>query len=211
MTATAMDPVRLIHRLMASDSLRSVPVVQDDRYVGVIDWQTIRHLSGRDLDLPVARYANQDVPTLTEHTTIAEAMEAFRTLDVVAHGLLPVLDARGQLKGQIEREEFQGLMEDGSGGITVRKNPTAHLLTGANAPRIGAKVISSDGKKLGTFQGHAEDRGRPRWIVVRHGLLWNKRKRHVPLVAIDHQTPDEIRLNIERAIWATFTDRPRFE
>lgn len=211
MTVGALDPVRLARRRMESDSLRSLPVVQGERYVGVIDWQTVRHLSGQELDLPVARYAREDIPTLTDNTTIAEAMSAFRTVNVVSHGLLPVLDRGRRLKGQLEREEFQGLMEDSSGNITVRKDPTAHLVTGPNVPRVGAKVISSNGKKLGTFQRHVEDRGRPRWIEVRHGILWKKRNRYVPLVAIDHQSPSEIVLTIESAIWATFKDRPRRE
>ncbi len=209
LTVGALDPVRVARRRMESDSLRSLPVVQGERYVGVIDWQTVRYLSGQELSLPVARYARDDIPTLSDNTTIAEAMSAFRTVDVVTHGLLPVLDSERRLKGQIEREEFQGLMMDGSGGITVRKDPTAHLLTGPNVPRVGAKVVSSNGKKLGTFQRHVEDRGRPRWIEVRHGILWKKRNRYVPLVAIDHQSPKKIVLNIEAAIWSTFKDRPR--
>jgi hypothetical protein len=115
------------------------------------------------------------------------------------------------LSGIIERDEFQGLMEDSSGGITVREDPTAHLMSGPNLPRPGAKVFSSDGRKLGTFVQHVEDRGRTRWILVQHGHFRRKETRLVPLQAIDRQSPDEIVLNINESMWRTFKDRPREE
>jgi hypothetical protein len=113
------------------------------------------------------------------------------------------------LEGLIERDEFQGLMEDSAGTITVREDPVAHLLRGADVPRAGAKVVSAEGRKLGSFQRHVEDRGRPRWIEVQHGFLWRTRIRRVPLVAIERQTPREIVLSIGIATWRTFRDQPR--
>ena len=206
LTVDALDPVRVARRRMEAGNLRTLPVVRDERYVGVIDWQTVRRLSGRELDEMVARHAQTDVPKLSESTTIANAMAAFREVDVTTHGLLPVVDKEGNLTGQIEREEFQGLMEDSSGAITVPDDPIAHLLTGPDMPNVGAKVVGSRGEKLGKFVGYIEDRGRPRWIEVQHGPFWKRRLRKAPLVAIDRQSPREIVLHIDRATWATFQD-----
>ena len=133
-------------------------------------------------------------------------MEAFRGTAVTTHGLLPVVDISGRLTGQIEREEFQGLMEDSSGTITVPQDPIAHLLTGPDMPLVGAKVVGAKGEKLGKFMGYIEDRGRPRWIEVQHGPIWKRRLRKAPLVAVARQSPKEIVLHIDRATWATFQD-----
>jgi len=194
---------------MEAANVRTLPVVQGERYVGMIDWQTIRRLAGRELDEAAVRHARTDIPRLFESTTIADAMEAFRETGVTTHGLLPVIDFSGRLTGQVEREEFQALMEDSSGTITVPEDPAAHLLTGPDMPKIGAKVVGSKGEKLGTFQGYIEDRGRPRWIEVKHGPFWKKRLRKAPLVAIERQSPNKIVLYIDRATWATFQDHPR--
>lgn len=209
LTLDARDAVRVARRRMEGDNVRSLPVLKNERYVGVIDWHTVRRLSSDALDEPIEMHARRDIPTLRPHTTIADAMSAFRTLDVAAHGLLPVVDAMGRLEGLLEREEFQGLMEGSSGTITVREDPVAHLMRGSHVPQPGAKVVSADGRKLGSFQGHVEDRGRPRWINVQHGYLWRRRIRRVPMVAIERQSPDEIVLHIDIATWHTFRDQPR--
>ncbi|CAN5755296.1 hypothetical protein BH23CHL2_BH23CHL2_34530 [soil metagenome] len=189
--------------------MRTLVVVRDGRYLGVLDWLTVRRLTRDDLTSPVARFARTDVPILRPETTIADAMAAFESTDVRALGLLPVVDATGKFKGQIEREEFQGLMTDSLGRITVPEDPIARLVSGPDVPEPGARVVSSDGRKLGTFKRHVEDRGRPRWIEVQHGPFWRRRRRRVLLVAIDRQSSNEIVLSIDRATWHTFSDRPR--
>jgi CBS domain-containing protein len=209
LTLDATDAVRIARRRMEGDNVRSLVVLKNDRYFGVIDWHSVRRLSGAALSEPIEKHARRDIPTLTPYTTIAAAMSAFHKIDVAAHGLLPVINAAGRLEGLIERDEFQGLMEDSAGTITVREDPVAHLLRGADVPRAGAKVVSAEGRKLGSFQRHVEDRGRPRWIEVQHGFLWRKRIRRVPLVAIERQTPREIVLSIGIATWRTFRDQPR--
>ena len=209
LTLNASDAVRIARRRMEGDNVRSLPVLKNGRYFGVIDWQSVRHLSGDALAEPIEKHTRRDIPTLTPYTTIADAMSAFHRTEVAAHGLLPVIDTTGRLAGLIERDEFQGLMEDSSGTITVREDPVAHLVRGPNVPRPGAKVVSAEGRKLGTFQRHVEDRGRPRWIEVQHGYLWRKRIRRVPLVAIERQLPDKIVLSIGIGTWHTFRDQPR--
>jgi len=210
LTMEADHAARLAHRRMEGDNVRSLVVVRDKTYVGIVEWQTIRHLSGDELAEPVEKYVIQGLPTLTADTTIADAMTAFEGTSVAALGLLPVLNADGQLEGLIEREEFQGLMEGASGDITVREDPTEHLVTGPNVPQPGAKVVSSDGRHLGTFLRHVDDRGRPRWMEVQYGHF-RKHTRYVPLVAVDHQSPKEVVLNIDERMWETFTDRPEEE
>lgn len=207
LTLGAEQSARIAHRRMEGDNVRSLVVVRDKAYVGIVEWLTIRHLSSAELAEPVEKFVRQDIPTLTADTTIAEAMAAFDSTGVAALGLLPVLNADGQLEGLIERDEFQGLMQDVSGEITVREDPTAHLVTGPNVPQPGAKVVSSDGRRLGSFQRHVDDRGRPRWIEVQYGHI-RKHSRYVPLVAVDHQSPKEIVLNIDERTWETFRDRP---
>ena len=210
LTMEADHPTRLAHRRMEGDNVRSLVIVRDKTYVGIVEWLTIRHLSGDELAEPVEKYVIQDLPTLTADTTIADAMAAFETTSVAALGLLPVLNADGQLEGLIEREEFQGLMEGTAGDITMREDPTAHLVTGPNVPQPGAKVVSADGRHLGSFQRHVDDRGRPRWMEVQYGHI-RKHTRYVPLIAVDHQSPKEVVLNIDERMWETFTDRPEEE
>ncbi len=207
-TVEAGDATRIAYRRMEGDNMRSLVVVKDKQYVGIVDWQSIHHLSSDELSEPVEKYARQDVPTLTAETTISDAMEAFHATDVVAVGLLPVLNADGVLEGMIDRDEFQGLMEDASGKITVPEDSMAHLLSGPDSPKTGAKVVTSDGHKIGEFQRFVEDRGRARWIAVQHGHAWRKRDRYVPLVAVDHHSRDEITLNVDEATWETFSDEP---
>jgi CBS domain-containing protein len=208
-TLEAHDPVRVAYRRMEADHVRTLVVVRNETYVGVVDWQTIRRLPSDQMSASVGRFVRTDVPVLRAGTTIADAMGAFESTDVTVLGLLPVVAPGGKLAGQLEREEFQALMTDASGNITVPRDPVEHLLSGPNMPEPGAKVVSSDGRKLGTFQRHLEDRGRARWIEVRHGLLWKRKLRRVPLVAIERQSTDEIVLNIDVAIWRTFTDTPK--
>lgn len=205
-TVDADDAARIAYRRMEGDNVRSLMVVNGDQYVGIVEWQTIRRLSSEQMGEPVENFVERDVPKLTAEMTVAEAMAVFDATDVAALGLLPVVDADGKLEGLIEREEFQGLMEDSSGGITVPEDPTAHLATGPNLPQAGAQVVSSSGEKLGTFVRRVDDRGRPRWIEVEHGHWWHKRMRLVPLLAIDRQSPDEIVLNIDEQTWNTFPD-----
>ena len=210
LTLDADDAARIAYRRMEGDNVRSLVVVtKDQKYVGIVEWRSIRHLTSVELTEPAAKFANQTIPTLSADMSIAEAMAAFQETDVAALGLLPVLEANGRLEGVVEREEFQGLMQSESGEITVREDPVAHLLTGPNVPQHGAKVVSSDGRKLGTFLQQVEDRGRARWIEVEHGHLWRKRTRYVPLVAIDRQSPTNIVLNIDGRTWSTFEDRPK--
>jgi CBS domain-containing protein len=209
LTLDVLDTMRIARRRMEADSLRSLAVTHGERFVGVLNWQAIRGLSGRDLEATVARYVETDVPKLTRNTTIAEAVEAFRRSRVTTLGLLPVLDSAGQLEGTLERERFLGNVVDSSGRIFVPEDPIADLLAGPELPKVGAKVVSSNGRKLGTFQGYIDDRGQPRWIDVRHGPFWKRRNRRVTLAAIDRQSADEIVLHIDVATWATFRDSPK--
>jgi CBS domain-containing protein len=207
LSVEAGDPARMAYRRMESESLRSLVVVRGDQYVGIVEWQTIRHLSRDEMAEPVARFVQSDIPTLTPGMTISRAMEAFNMTSVTSVGLLPVVSTGGRLEGVIERDEFKGRMQGASGKVTVYVDPVAHLVSGPDVPRPGAKVISSDGKKLGTFQRHVDDRGRPRWMEVQRGII-TKKNRYVPLVAVEHQSRDEVVLNIDRATWWTFSDRP---
>lgn len=209
-TLEADHAARLAYRRMEGDNVRSLVVVRDKTYIGIVEWQTIRRLSSDELAEPVEKFALQDIPTLSPDATIAAAMTAFEGTSVAALGLLPVVNADGQLEGLIEREEFQGLMEGKSGEITVQEDPTAHLVTDANAAQHGAKVVSSDGKHLGTFQRFVDDRGRPRWLEVQYGHF-RKHNRYVPLVAVAHQSPKEVVLNIDEGTWETFMDQPEEE
>jgi hypothetical protein len=202
------DAARIAYRRMQSDSVRSLVVVKGEQYVGIVEWRTIRNLESAELAQPVENFIDPTVPTLDASMSVADAMAVFDATEVATLGLLPVVDANGRLVGQIEREEFQGRMEDVSGGITVQEDPLAHLLTGPDVPRTGAHVISSDGEKLGTFVRHVEDRGKPRWIEVEHGHWRRKHTRYVPLLSIARQSPNEIVLNIDAATWSTFRDRP---
>lgn len=203
------DLTRVAVRRMEADHVRTLLVVRDRRYLGVVNWQSIRRLSSDELSLPIVRFATTDVPTIPPGTSVANAMTAFESTDVTVLGLLPVVDATGELKGHLEREEFQGLMTTASGQINIPRDPVAHLVSGPDMPEPGAKVVGSDGRKLGTFQRHIEDRGRPRWILVQHGPFWRRRLRKVPLVAIDRQSNSEIVLHIDIRTWHTFSDEPR--
>lgn len=206
LTVDAGDPARTAYRRMQGDGVRSLVVVRDGRYMGIVEWQTIRDLSAIELAEPVVRHARQDLPLLATNTSIAEAMAAFDATDVAGLGLLPVVDAAGRLEGLIERDEFQGLMQDAPGEITVRVDPVRRLVSGPDVPQPGAAVRSSDGRKLGKFERYIEDRGRPRWMLVSHGIIRKKRRR-VPLVAVERQSPDEVLLKIDRKTWLTFRDR----
>jgi CBS domain-containing protein len=210
LTMEADHLARLAYRRMEGDNVRSLVVVRDKAYVGIVEWLTIRRLSSAELGEPVEKFVIKDLPTLTSDMSIADAMAAFEGTSVAALGLLPVLNADGQLEGLIEREEFQGLMEGAAGEITVEEDPTAHLVTDPNAAQHGAKVMSADGHHLGDFQRFVDDRGRPRWIEVQYGHF-RKHSRYVPLVAIDHQSPKEVVLNIDGVMWDTFTDQPEEE
>ncbi len=194
---------------MEANHVRSLVVVRDRRYLGVVNWQAIRNLTPAELSQPVVRYAETDVPTVLPGVSVSEALAEFGATSVTTLGLLPVVSADGELEGHLEREEFKALMTTSSGEIEIPRDPVAHLLTGPDLPEIGAKVVGSGGRKLGTFQGHIDDRGRPRWINVQHGPFWRRRHRKVPLVAIDHQTTDRIVLHIDIATWHTFADEPR--
>jgi len=207
LSVEAGDPARMAYRRMESDSLRSLVVVRGEQYVGTVEWQTIRRLSRSEMAEPIGTFVQPGIPTLTPGMTISRAMEAFDATSVTAVGLLPVVSTGGRLEGVVERDEFQGRMQDASGKVTVYVDPVAHLVTGPDVPRPGARVISSDGKKLGTFLRHVEDRGRPRWMEVQRGII-NKKNRYVPLVAVEQQSRDEVVLSIDRGTWMTFPDRP---
>src|SRR5262245_10897895 len=92
-TMEADHPTRLAYRRMEGDNVRSLVIVRDKTYVGIVEWQTIRHLAGDDLAEPVEKFVLTDLPTLTADMSIADAMAAFEGTSVAALGLLPVLNA----------------------------------------------------------------------------------------------------------------------
>jgi CBS domain-containing protein/anti-sigma regulatory factor (Ser/Thr protein kinase) len=128
-TATPEMPLSKILDLLRTNRISGLPVVENDRLVGVLSLEdVVRALQKNDLSAATSQYMTRDVVTVTSFDSIVKAIRTFTEKQL---GRLPVLDENNRLvgmitKGDITRGILVALQKDYK-AEEVRRYRASHL------------------------------------------------------------------------------------
>jgi len=183
------ESVRVVHRRMEGEALRSLIVVDEGRPVGVIQWRDIMRPNDGEPEQVVSDLMHQAFPVCTENMTLDEARTRFGAVDF---DRIPVVDAAGLLVGEVKRTAVVPPSQPEQPGVAIAD---------------GMSVVGSAGTKLGTVSevilGPA---GQLQAFAVEHGFLGRKHKQLPPSV-IAHTEGEALVLNIDESEFKLLADR----
>jgi len=128
-TATPEMPLSRVLDILRTNRISGLPVVQDDRLVGVLSLEdVVRALQNNDLSASTSQYMTRDVVTVASYDSIVNAIRTFTEKQL---GRLPVLDEKDRLvgmitKGDITRGILVALQKDYK-AEEVRRYRASHL------------------------------------------------------------------------------------
>jgi CBS domain-containing protein/anti-sigma regulatory factor (Ser/Thr protein kinase) len=98
-TVAAEDSLRDVQHLMRDRKISGVPVVENDRLVGIVSLDDIiRALDNGEIEKPVGEKMTRSVRTVQDHVS---AVKAIDEMEKTGFGRLPVLDRDGRVVGII--------------------------------------------------------------------------------------------------------------
>ncbi|HHV32208.1 IMP dehydrogenase [Caproiciproducens sp. LBM24188] len=97
--------VRDADEIMARYRISGVPICENGKLVGIITNRDLRFMSGSDYDLPISQVmTKENLVTAPVGTTLKEAQEILRRHRIEK---LPIVDAKGNLKGLITIKDIE--------------------------------------------------------------------------------------------------------
>ena len=103
-TATPDMPLSQVLEILRVNRISGLPVVEDDRLVGVVSLEDIvRALQKNDLDARTRQYMTREVITVASYESIVKAIRTFTEIKL---GRLPVLDENDKLVGMITKGDI---------------------------------------------------------------------------------------------------------
>jgi len=103
-TATPDMPLSQVLEILRVNRISGLPVVEDDRLVGVVSLEDIvRALQKNDLDAKTRQYMTREVITVASYESIVKAIRTFTEIKL---GRLPVLDENDKLVGMITKGDI---------------------------------------------------------------------------------------------------------
>jgi anti-sigma regulatory factor (Ser/Thr protein kinase)/predicted transcriptional regulator len=136
-TASPEMPLSNVLEILRANRISGLPVVQDDRLVGVVSLEDIvRALQSNDLSAITSQYMTRDVVTVASYDSIVKAIRTFTERKL---GRLPVIDENQKLvgiitKGDITRGILVALQKDYK-EEEVRRYRASHLFEDINSER----------------------------------------------------------------------------
>lgn len=192
------DPASHARRMMDTNELRSLLVVDNDHPVGLVQWQTLLHAD--DLDRPVSEFMTTDFPTIRQGESIDEVNQ--RLHQDINIDQVPVVAETGVMVGAVDRR-YLGVSSEPTGGSTEEENePPA----GGTPVREGMTVKDSSGSKLGELaEARFKSDGGVEFFVVQHGLIFKNQKR-LPGDLIQEIEGDDVLLAIDSQEFGMMSD-----
>ncbi len=134
-TVTPETPIREIKEIMRVKRISGIPVLQDDRLVGIVSIEdVIKALERGDLLAPVGERMTPNVVTVQAHESVIEAVKRFAQYPV---GRFPVVDQTGRLVGILTAGDItRGLLE------AIGLDYTAEEISRYRASHIFEDIIS---------------------------------------------------------------------
>lgn len=96
------DGLQGLSELLDSQHFRQFPVVDKNKYVGMVSQQSLRHAATNERTTFVASIMNTDVPSVEPTASVARVAEIMVEKRLSA---LPVVDAAGDLVGIVSRHD----------------------------------------------------------------------------------------------------------
>jgi CBS domain-containing protein/sporulation protein YlmC with PRC-barrel domain len=167
-TVTPDTPLDDARQIFIAETLRSMIVVDQDRPVGIVSWAEISALNEPAPGKTVADAMTRNTPTIPFDAPISAGRSMLESTD---HDLIPVVDERGTLVGEVLRREML------SPGQTVAQDMPAR--SGQDLKlEPGMEVQLETGDHAGTVENIVADaQGRITHIDVSTGRLLKHRKR----------------------------------
>ena len=114
----AEEYVTHAREVMRANGIQSLPVLQADKYAGMITIQDVINVTSTKSDVTVSGYIRRDVPTVSPSTNLAKAA---RTIIGTDEGRMAVLSDEGRLAGIISiKDIYKGIEELGVPDMPVR-------------------------------------------------------------------------------------------
>lgn len=109
-TVGPLTTFRRVKEMMKNHRISGLPVLDQGRLVGVVSIEDlIKALEAGDLDTPVEKRMTREVITVSEKSSIIEALKKFSRFGV---GRLPVVNEKGELTGILTGSDItRGLLE----------------------------------------------------------------------------------------------------
>ena len=111
-----------VERVMKQYGIGGVPVVEDDRVIGIVSRRDIRAILPKRGDAPITAYMTKNLITASEDITVENALDTMYSNKVER---LPVVDGRGCLVGIItmrdilEKRQYPRANRDANGRLRV--------------------------------------------------------------------------------------------
>ncbi len=111
-----------VERVMKQYSIGGVPVVEDDRVIGIVSRRDIRAILPKRGDAPITAYMTKNLITASEDITVENALDTMYSNKVER---LPVVDGQGCLVGIItmrdilEKRQYPRANRDANGRLRV--------------------------------------------------------------------------------------------
>lgn len=187
----AHEPASHAKRRMDTNELRSLLVVEDDRPVGMIQWNRLRRASDDELTQPVSVFITTDFPTIRQGESIEEVNS--RVHQDINVDQVPVVSDSGTMVGGVNRNQL-ALSAEPAGGTTDESGEPPRQSVPVHE---GMTVKDSHGSKLGSLtEAEFKTDGGVEFLIVEHGLLFKHQKR-LPGDLIKDVQEDDVLLAID--------------
>lgn len=185
------EPASHAKRRMDTNELRSLLVVENDRPVGLLQWNRLRKASNNELDQPVSVFMTTDFPTIQQGESIEEVNR--RVHQDINVEQVPVVSETGSLVGAINRSRL-ALSAEPAGGTTDESGEPPRRTVDVHE---GMTVKDSHGSRLGSLaEAEFKTDGGVEFFIVEHGLLFKNQKR-LPGDLIKEVQEDDVLLAID--------------
>jgi predicted transcriptional regulator len=184
--AAPTDSLRMIQNLMKTHRFSGVPIIQDDKLLGMITIEDIINALDKGyINDPAERWMTRNMVTLRGHYSLVRAVAEF-----ARHGFgrFPVTDGHGRLVGIITRGDITGcLVHHLEKRAEAAVANEAALIAASRADEKAQRVVVKTHIKSGDFDHAGKLSQRMRQVLRERGIDPDIRRR-AAIVAYEAET-----------------------